>query len=444
VSGASTFATLTAAGYGDADARSRAVLVQRVEDGFEQRFGRAPDWRWFVPGRIEVFGKHTDYAGGRSLMTAVPRGFAVAASSRDDPRVSVHDVSDGDEVTIDLGDCPTTAPGWANYVATVVRRLAANFPEAPLGVDVAIASDLPRSAGLSSSSALVVAIASALVRRGRLEDTPQWVAIPSSHHLAWYLGCVENGLDYPGLPGSAGVGTLGGSEDHTAILTCRAGHLSQNRYAPVQHLGDVAMPAQWTFVVATSGVRADKAGAALERYNRLSRGTAVLKALWHQAGDLPAVASLAAALDSIPEAELRLRALIDRSNDSEFDRDALARRLAHFVREDGRVPDAAKAFAVGDAARLTGLAAASQAEADALLGNQIDETRILVRIALDAGAIAASSFGAGFGGSVWALVWVGDADRLAHDWLAAYRARCPGLELADAFVAAPGPSRVAL
>ena len=242
MSGASTFATLTAAGYGDADARSRAALVQRVEDGFERRFGRAPDWRWFVPGRIEVFGKHTDYAGGRSLMTAVPRGFAVAASPREDARVSVRDVSDGDDVTIDLGDCPTTAPGWANYVATVVRRLAANFPEAPLGVDVAIASDLPRSAGLSSSSALVVAIASALVRRGRLEDTPQWAAIPSSHHLAWYLGCVENGLDYPGLPGSAGVGTLGGSEDHTAILTCRAGHLSQNRYAPIQHLGDVAMP----------------------------------------------------------------------------------------------------------------------------------------------------------------------------------------------------------
>ena len=30
----------------------------------------------FVPGRIEVLGKHTDYAGGRSLVAAVPRGFA--------------------------------------------------------------------------------------------------------------------------------------------------------------------------------------------------------------------------------------------------------------------------------------------------------------------------------------------------------------------------------
>ena len=444
MSGDSIVATLTAAGYGDADARSRAALVQRVEAGFARRFGRAPRWRWFVPGRIEVFGKHTDYAGGRSLMTAVPRGFAVAAAPRDEARVSVCDVADDGDVTIEVNDLAATPPGWGNYVATVVRRLAANFPGAPLGTDLAIVSDLPRAAGLSSSSALVVAVASALVQRGALADTPQWQAIPSTHHLAWYLGCVENGLDYPGLPGSAGVGTLGGSEDHTAILTSRAGHLSQNRYAPIQHLGDVPMPLGWTFVVATSGVLADKAGAALERYNRLSRATAVLKALWHQAHEHPAVASLAAALDSLPDAESRLRELIDWSDHSEFDRDALSRRLTHFVREDGRVPDAAQAFSAADPSRLATLAAASQFEADTLLGNQIDETRVLVRAALESGAIAASSFGAGFGGSVWALVHTAGAERLGQAWVEAYRARCPQAGRVESFVAAPGPASLTI
>ena len=48
-----------------------------------------------MPGRIEVFGKHTDYAGGRSLLAAVPRGFAVAASPRNDGRVRVMDVRYG-------------------------------------------------------------------------------------------------------------------------------------------------------------------------------------------------------------------------------------------------------------------------------------------------------------------------------------------------------------
>ena len=48
--------------------------------------------------------------------------------------------------------------GWRHYVDVVARRLAANFPGAPLGADIVFASDLPRASGMSSSSALVVAI----------------------------------------------------------------------------------------------------------------------------------------------------------------------------------------------------------------------------------------------------------------------------------------------
>ena len=203
------------------------------------------------------------------------------------------------------------------------------------------------------------------------------------------------------------------------------------------------MPPEWTFVVATSGVRAEKAGAALDRYNRLSRGTAVLKTLWN-ASKHPAVASLAAALESGPDAEAQLRELIERSNDQDFDREALARRLTHFVREDGRVPDAAAAFSARDIVRVAELTAASQFEADMLLGNQIDETRALVATALDTGATAASAFGAGFGGSVWALVPSGDADRFGESWVASYRARCPRVGPVENFVAAPGPARLAL
>ncbi|MGH7448520.1 MAG: galactokinase family protein, partial [Longimicrobiales bacterium] len=44
---------------------------------------------FFVPGRIEVLGKHTDYAGGRSLLAAVHRGFVVAAAPRPDGAVQV-------------------------------------------------------------------------------------------------------------------------------------------------------------------------------------------------------------------------------------------------------------------------------------------------------------------------------------------------------------------
>jgi galactokinase len=427
-------------GMPDEAAGSRAALMARVCDGFEALVGCAPAWSWFVPGRLEVFGKHTDYAGGRSLVAAVPRGFGVAARARDDAVVRVVDVRYGSRTEIDPHDEDRSLTGWASYVQVVARRFARNFPGAPLGVDLAIASDLPRAAGLSSSSALVVAVATALARRAALPARDEWQAeIASIEDLAWYLGCVENGLDYRGLAGTAGVGTHGGSEDHTAILASRAGCLSQYRFMPVAHQGDVEMPAGWSFVIASSGVHADKAGSVREVYNRVSLGTRALLACWNAVAAEPAP-SLAAALAADGAVE-RLRELVARHPPAGYDGAALVRRLSHFITEDARVPRAARAFAEADAVAIRALARDSQREADEWLGNQVEETRALAAAAVDSGAIAASSFGAGFGGSVWALVPAADAAAFAVAWLREYAGRCRTVSAASLewFVARPGP-----
>jgi galactokinase len=433
------------AGFRGGEAISRASLTGSAERGFFAVIGRAPVWRWFVPGRIEVFGKHTDYAGGRSLVSAVPRGIAVVAAPRNDGRVRVVDVVDRTTVLVDSADSTTTFAGWESYVAVVVRRLAANFPGAQLGTDLAIASDLPRDAGLSSSSALVVAVAIALIRRGRLEERQEWRStIGSIHQLAWYLGCVENGGDYPGLSGTAGVGTFGGSEDHTAILTCRAGHLNQNRYVPVTPLGHVAMPEGWTFVVGTTGVRAHKAGNARDRYNRLALAAEALRMLWNNRAGRSQAASLAAALATTASAAEELAQLTASTAHASFSGQDLEQRLSHFSREDARVPVAAQAFAEADVVRLGDLAAASQHDAETLLGNQVPETRALVEAAIGLGAWAASSFGAGFGGSVWAVVAENDAPRFAQEWMKVYGEQCPHAGGALAFVAHPAPALIEL
>ncbi len=68
------------------------------------------------------------------------------------------------------------------------------------------------------------------------------------------------------------------------------------------------------------------------------------------------------------------------------------------------------------------------------------ETVALARLARELGAHAASAFGAGFGGSVWALVDAAGADAFREDWLAAYAARHPvAAARAEAFVTRPGP-----
>src|SRR5215475_13080954 len=105
--------------------------------------------RFWVPGRIEVLGKHTDYAGGRSLLCAVERGFCVTASPRTDDVLHVTDVRNSVDARFVVSEQQPDETRWRNYIATVCRRVARNFPGAMRGADVAFASDLPRSAGLS-------------------------------------------------------------------------------------------------------------------------------------------------------------------------------------------------------------------------------------------------------------------------------------------------------
>jgi galactokinase len=414
---------------------------------------------FFVPGRIEVLGKHTDYAGGRSLLAAVERGFVVVAVPRADERVVVIDAVDGERVAFEAGEVDDASvaggrPSWTRYPAAVLRRMERNFPDAAGGVDLAFASDLPPAAGLSSSSALVVATFLALGAVRRVGEADAYrAAIHADTDLAGYLGAVENGLDFGPLAGTRGVGTMGGSEDHTAILCARADELVQYSFAPVRFERAVPMPADHVFVVATSGVRAEKAGSALEAYNRLARQTRRLVELWrehaaHPPSDAAGDDTLGAILASGPHALDRLRDVVraQAGAGAATGADALLRRLDQFVAEtDQIIPRAATALERGDLATFGSEVARSQDLAERVLDNQIPETSGLVDMARERGAVAASAFGAGFGGSVWALVRGDEAAAFQHAWRAAYVQRFPErAESCTVFVthAAPAASRL--
>lgn len=396
---------------------------REVDKAAREAFGGEPRWHAFVPGRLEVFGKHTDYAGGRSLVAAVPRGFAVAALPGETRRVLVLDAVSQERFACDPSDPPRTGRGWHQYVATVVGRLTANFPQADLGTCLAFRSDLPCAAGISSSSALVIAVAEALIARADLEADRVWQsAIQSPEDRAAYFGCIENGASFGPLRGDQGVGTHGGSEDHAAILLGRAGHLQQCSFAPLRVDRRVRMPDGWTFVVATSGVHASKTGGAQADYNRLASEVPALLAAWRAShpGDTRTLGELARDGDLV---SLEVPA-------------ALAPRLEQLVAEDARVQEAAEAFGRGDVQRLGLLAEASQHDAERALRNQVPETMALVSIARSLGAPAASAFGAGWGGSVWALVRQTDARAFLDQWLLAYRARWPQ-RVAEGFLSPP-------
>jgi len=437
---------LDTAGFTRAHADSRAALLTMAEARLAAATSAEPIGAWIVPGRIEIVGKHADYAGGRSVVAAAPRGFAMIAAPRADGRVRVLDARYATEFELALTDRDRPYSGWTNYVAVVVRRIAQNFPGAELGLDIAMASDLPRAAGASSSSALVVGIAHALMARGTLPGTPAWAAaIRDELDLASYLGTVENGRAFRTLEGTAGVGTEGGSQDHTAILASRAGLISAFAYAPVRRLDDAPMPPHWRFIVMTSGVHAGKASDAKDRFNRAARMVSAIVSAWNAQGVDPRP-TLAEILASRADAELRLRELLARPGDGEFSPRDLQARLAHFVAEDAHVPAALDAFRSADARLMGEIALASQAGAGDGLGNQIPETRALAGTALTAGAFASSSFGAGFGGCVWALVEGDEADsaRVASAWADHYRTACPNVAGVDWFIARPAPAMTEL
>ena len=420
-------------------AASREALFAQLEQRAAPILEGAAESRRFTPGRIEIFGKHTDYAGGHSLLAAVPRGIALVARRRADGIVRVGDIFDGQLIEVDPArEAPAHYRGIQRYVHVVAHRLHVNFPGCDLGASIAIASDLPRASGLSSSSALTVGVALELIKRANLRVRPEWQQhLRRMHDLAWYLGCVENGLDFPGLPGSAGVGTKGGSEDQTAILACQTEHVSLYRFVPVTPLGETRMPAQWSFVIASSGIQADKADSVKDRYNRASTGVRTLHNLWNRHSGEPAP-SLCAALAAGASAVKRLEKWLE--DDGAFTADELRMRLHHFTRETVRAPQAAAAFRDANENALGQLSADSQKDAHELLGNQIPETITLAALAREIGAFASSSFGAGFGGSVWAAVPTADAQRFGEEWIRAYAQRMPHVGKIDWFIARPGPA----
>ncbi len=393
---------------------------------------------WFVPGRIEVLGKHTDYAGGRSLLAAVERGLRVTSARRSDNRVMVTDGARG--VTIDGTldpDVPVPPSGSANYVLTVARRVARNFARARRGAEITIESTLPEASGMSSSSAMMIGIFLALAEANDLDRDPAAASIfRGPEALAGYLAAVENGHAFEQHAGDRGVGTSGGSEDHTAILCCTAGTLAQYAFCPVRHERTIALDPAWIFAIGVSGVRARKTGAALRAYNEAAAAVQQVLDVWREAtGRDDRV--LADALASEPDAGDRLRHWLASSG-----RSALIPRLEQFIEEtDLIVPAAAAELAQGHLAAFGALVDRSQALAESALGNQVPETSELARSARELGASAASAFGAGFGGSVWALVGAADAQPFLESWSGRYRAAFPG-SAADAvfFLTRPGPA----
>ena len=142
-------------------------LDEKSRAAFRQAFGYPPGAVAVAPGRINIVGEHTDYNEGFVLPAAIDRHLGVALRLRKDARVILH--SDRYTTTVDVPELPLARQGnWADYVFGVADGLRRHTSGAP-GFEAVIVSDIPLGSGLSSSAALEVAVAVALLAaRGEL------------------------------------------------------------------------------------------------------------------------------------------------------------------------------------------------------------------------------------------------------------------------------------
>ena len=140
------------------------ALHDRVTASFAARFGHAPDLVVRAPGRVNLIGEHTDYNDGFVLPCAIGPATMVAISKRHDNHVEVIAAdfgNAGDQFRLQAPLERNIEQPWADYVRGVIYALQ-NAGYALSGAKIAIAGNLLKGAGLSSSASLAVALGKAM------------------------------------------------------------------------------------------------------------------------------------------------------------------------------------------------------------------------------------------------------------------------------------------
>jgi galactokinase len=314
---------------------------------------------FWAPGRVNLIGEYTDVAGGLVLPVALELG--IRFEGRPAERIMLRSGgAPGHALAAADGSDLGRATGWARYVAAVAAELA-DLGRPPVGLEGTLSSTLPAGAGLSSSAALEVAVATALCA------VAGWVLEP----LGLALACQGAELRAVGVP----CGVM----DQAASVLGRAGAAILLDTATLEH-EPVALPGELALVVVDSGVSRTLEGSAYAtRRRELDAALAALGG--RDPRDLDADG-----LDLVEGLDETLR-----------------RRLRHVVTENRRVRETVAALAAGDADLLRELFRAGHESLRVDLEVSIPALDRLVELALRHGAVAARMTGGGFGGAIVAL-----------------------------------------
>lgn len=326
---------------------------------------------WAAPGRVNLIGEHTDYNDGFCLPFALPLQITAAVSLRTDGRWMVSSTSESEPVEFGADD---RVEGWASYVAGVVWVLRKAGYELS-GASIAIDSDLPTGAGLSSSAALEAVVLLAL-------NDLHGLGIPPMEQARLAQGA-EN--DYVGMPC--------GLMDQTASIMCQRGHAlffdvreSSTRQVPF----DVVNAGLAMLVINTNAPHQLVDGEYAARRRSCEEAARIL--------GVPALRDVSSV--DLPSALSQLDAVA-------------ARRVRHVVTENERVLSTVDVLSSGDPRRIGELLTASHNSLRDDFEVTVPQLDVAAETAVTAGAYGARMTGGGFGGCVIALVDTSRAEFVA-------------------------------
>ena len=340
-----------------------------------------------TPGRVNLIGDHTDYNGLPVMPMAIQRDLMLLCRARSDSTVNIANVDPQFEPrSFQVSSAiPCYEPGdWGNYAKAAGQALAQQYTSLR-GFDAMVSSNIPIAAGLSSSSALMMACALMILD---LND----VAISAPQLMELMAGAEHY------------VGTRGGGMDQAICIGAQPSSASRIDFNPMR-ITPIPVPPNWRFVVASSLVRAEKSGAVREAYN--SRTCECKEALGLVAASLgsPEATSYTGLMSGVPAEELLEAA--------EGALDAtLLKRFRHVVTEALRVTMAERAMRgddLGDYGRLMSESHMSLRDDFEVSCQELDR---LTEIAMNSRARGARLSGAGFGGCIVALCGEQDVDHL--------------------------------
>ena len=340
-----------------------------------------------APGRVNIIGEHTDYAEGFVMPAAINFATLAAISPRTDGQIVIHSVNYGEEKTFDAAAAPRPEKHWSDYPMGVVAIFTGEGHTFP-GFSLTLWGDVPLGSGLSSSAALEVVTALAVLSLiGASYPGPQ---------LARLCQRVEN--EFVGA--NCGIMdqfiSANGKRNHALLLDCR--DLSF-KLAPIP--SDVAL------VIANTMVKHSIAGGDYPTRRRESEAACAVIAS-HRPG-VPFLRD--ATLEDLEKwgHEMEPKSLM---------------RARHVISENLRTVAASQALLRGDMKELGRLMAEAHHSYSVDFEGSCAEADTMVALAQDLpGLIGARLTGGGFGGCTINLVEQGPAQAFAKELGVRYAAK---------------------